>query len=102
MAKNKPSPLPPSRTADQFVVRLPDGMRERIAETAKTNGRSMNAEIVARLDGSFGPEYPSDDVLKLAHLLMDAAQKADFSVRVMIGTKGDKFEDIEFKPKSSV
>jgi hypothetical protein len=26
---------------------------------------------------------------------MDAAQKADFSVRVMIGVKGDKFEDIE-------
>lgn len=43
---------PPSRTADQFVVRLPDGMRDRIAQEAKSNNRSMNAEIVARLEES--------------------------------------------------
>lgn len=49
----------PSRTADQFVVRLPDGMRDRIAEAAKDNARSMNAEIVARLDASFDPAVPS-------------------------------------------
>lgn len=41
--------LPPSRTAAQFVVRLPDGMRDQIGELAKKNGRSMNAEIVHRL-----------------------------------------------------
>lgn len=46
---------PPSRTADQFVVRFPDGMRDRIAEAAKRNGRSMNAEIIQRLDHSFTP-----------------------------------------------
>lgn len=45
--------LPPSRTADQFVVRLPDGMRDKIAEAAKAAGRSMNAEIVFRLEQSF-------------------------------------------------
>lgn len=45
--------LPPSRTAEQFVVRFPDGMRDRIAEEAKKNNRSMNAEIVARLQDSF-------------------------------------------------
>lgn len=48
--------LPPSRTADQFQLRLPDGMRERIADEAKKNGRSMNAEIVSRLEGSFFTE----------------------------------------------
>lgn len=45
--------LPPSRTAEQFVVRFPDGMRDQIAEAAKNNNRSMNAEIVARLQQSF-------------------------------------------------
>jgi predicted house-cleaning noncanonical NTP pyrophosphatase (MazG superfamily) len=45
--------LPPSRTAEQFVVRFPDGMRDRIAEAAKESGRSMNAEIVLRLQRSF-------------------------------------------------
>ncbi|MNN32746.1 Arc-like DNA binding domain protein [compost metagenome] len=38
-----------SRTADKFVVRLPDGMRERIAEIAAANHRSMNSEVVLHL-----------------------------------------------------
>ena len=41
-----------SRTADKFVVRLPDGMRERIAEVAQNHHRSMNSEIIARLEDS--------------------------------------------------
>ncbi|MBR8654285.1 Arc family DNA-binding protein [Achromobacter sp. Marseille-Q0513] len=44
--------LPPSRTAEQFVVRFPDGMRDQIADLAKKNGRSMNAEIINRLKWS--------------------------------------------------
>lgn len=47
---------PPSRTADQFVVRLPNGMRDLIAESAHAAGRSMNAEIVHRLENSFSKE----------------------------------------------
>lgn len=43
-------PPPPSREANKFIVRLPDGMRDRIAEAARANGRSMNAEIVHRLE----------------------------------------------------
>lgn len=46
---------PPSRTADQFVVRFPEGMRDRIADAAKANNRSMNAEIIQRLEHSFTP-----------------------------------------------
>ena len=41
-----------SRTADKFVVRLPDGMRERIADVARNHHRSMNSEIIARLEHS--------------------------------------------------
>lgn len=41
-----------NRDSDKFVLRLPDGMRERIAEEAKKNSRSMNSEIVARLEVS--------------------------------------------------
>lgn len=55
--------VPPSRTAPQFVVRLPDEeFRERIAEAAKANNRSMNAEIVDRLSRTFS----GDDTAKLA------------------------------------
>jgi plasmid stability protein len=37
------------RDSDQFMVRLPDGMRKRLAVVAERNGRSMNAEIVTAL-----------------------------------------------------
>lgn len=54
----------PSRTADQFVVRLPDGMRGRIAAEAAVNGRSMNAEIVTRLQASLesAPHSPLPEI----------------------------------------
>ncbi|WP_104012253.1 Arc family DNA-binding protein [Burkholderia anthinoferrum] len=48
----------PSEQQERFIVRLPDGMRDRIAEAAKTNNRSMNAEIVARLEESFSEAEP--------------------------------------------
>ena len=45
-----------SRTANKFVVRLPDGMRERIAEVARNHHRSMNSEIISRLERSLFQE----------------------------------------------
>ncbi len=41
-----------SRTADKFVVRLPEGMRKKIAEVARGYHRSMNSEIISRLESS--------------------------------------------------
>ncbi|MGX1587351.1 Arc family DNA-binding protein [Brevundimonas diminuta] len=38
---------------DQYMLRLPDGMRDRIRAAAEANGRSMNAEIVAALSEKF-------------------------------------------------
>lgn len=46
----------PSRGSEQFNLRLPDGMRDRLREAAEANGRSMNAEIIARLGLSFENE----------------------------------------------
>lgn len=34
---------------DKFIVRLPDGMRDRLKELAESHHRSMNAEIVLAL-----------------------------------------------------
>lgn len=39
----------PGRASDQFPLRFPDGMRDRIKGEAEQNSRSMNAEIIARL-----------------------------------------------------
>lgn len=54
-----------SRTADKFVVRLPDGMRERIADVARTHHRSMNSEIIACLEQSLLQEASLGDELKV-------------------------------------
>lgn len=52
-------------------MRFPDGMRDLIADEAKKNNRSMNAEIVARLQASFSETEFSQaintDVLNYAH-----------------------------------
>lgn len=39
----------PSQSQDKFIVRLPDGMRDKIKAAAEANNRSMNAEIVVAL-----------------------------------------------------
>lgn len=43
-----------ARVDAQFRVRLPDKLRAEIIEQAEKNGRSINAEIVARLENSLG------------------------------------------------
>ena len=43
----------PSDAADKVLVRMPDGMRDRLKEDAKASNRTMNAEIVARLQSTY-------------------------------------------------
>lgn len=57
----------PSRGSDQFIVRFPDGMRDRIKAAADAAGRSMNAEIIQRLEDSFSE--PLDDDVMAQNLL---------------------------------
>lgn len=51
------STIPTNRESDRFMLRLPDGMRDRIKHAAEFNNRSMNAEIVATLEKAFPPPY---------------------------------------------
>ena len=52
----------PSRNLDKIVIRVPDGMRERIAAVAAENKRSVNAELVALLEGYYPPRPTLDDL----------------------------------------
>ncbi|MDC7745006.1 Arc family DNA-binding protein [Rhizobium binxianense] len=56
MAKSTISKDPVSEQ-DKFMLRLPAGMRDAIREEADANGRSMNAEIVHRLENSLDPSF---------------------------------------------
>lgn len=60
---------PPSRTQRKFVVRMPDGMRERIAALAKKNQRTMNAEIVLRLRSTLEKDEKIEDQVAAGELL---------------------------------
>jgi hypothetical protein len=42
----------PSEVADRFLVRMPEGMRDRITVEAARVGQSMNAWIVKRLEAA--------------------------------------------------
>ncbi|SEH99792.1 Arc family DNA-binding protein [Pseudomonas asplenii] len=59
-----------SRNADKFVIRLPDGLRDRISEVAVSNGRSMNSEIVRRLENSISDDLDSTELRKLTKILI--------------------------------
>lgn len=47
---------------DKYVVRFPEGMRDRLKSEAAEHNRTLNAEIVARLQASFQDTF-SDAVL---------------------------------------
>ena len=78
----------PSRTAEQFVVRFPDGMRDRIADEAKTNNRSMNAEIVARLQASFEPLSKHEQRDLQTQTILEVAKMSMVLFEMMRDTKG--------------
>lgn len=44
--------VPTGRESDKFMLRLPDGMRDRIRALAERGNRSMNAETVLLIDQS--------------------------------------------------
>lgn len=46
----------PTNRAEQFNLRMPEGMRERIAKAARINARSMNSEMVALLEAGLSRE----------------------------------------------
>lgn len=35
---------------DQYIVRFPDGLRDRVRQMAKANRRSMNSEIILAIE----------------------------------------------------
>lgn len=61
---------PHRRSQEQFVLRLPGGLRDRIREAAERNGRSMNSEIVQVLEDAFPPPVRQEDVVREVFLSM--------------------------------
>lgn len=83
---------------DKFMLRLPDGMRDRIKAAGDANNRSMNAEIVATLE----EKYPAPvrhfnyDKLKEYQDYIEKRSKEIFaSLDVILERYGDPSEKVE-------
>ncbi len=80
----------PGRGSDQFPLRLPHGMRDRLKTLADSNGRSMNAEIIARLEQSIEREEAWVNALEnIEDLLMRVAtlERELEDVRYSVGSR---------------
>jgi Arc-like DNA binding domain len=72
----------PKQPGEKYVVRFPEGMRERIAQAAKLSGRSMNSEIVTRLSASFEqgdrtlPPFLEDQLREVAQSTGESYEEA--------------------------
>ncbi|MBV7417901.1 Arc family DNA-binding protein [Comamonas sp. CMM03] len=66
-----------SREDPQMKIRLPADLKDQIEAASKQSGRSMNAEIVARLEGSFNASSVArESVPRILETLEDALGQA--------------------------
>ncbi|MBD1404224.1 Arc family DNA-binding protein [Leclercia adecarboxylata] len=66
-----------SREDPQLRIRLPIELKVKIELSAKENNRSMNAEIVQRLERSYLADLPEDEVLSAQDVINIAANAKD-------------------------
>lgn len=56
-----------SRNINPFGLRMPAELKEKLEEEAKKNMRSLNAELVARLEESFERKVDNMEVAELTY-----------------------------------
>lgn len=62
----------------QYKLRWSEELRQKVAQSAKEHNRSMNADIVARLEQSFEPEIQVHETLEFKLMMqsyLDQAQQ---------------------------
>ena len=62
MARTPKITTAPTGSLAPFGLRMLPGLKERIEEAARASGRSMNAEIVGRLQKSFETESEVEQI----------------------------------------
>jgi hypothetical protein len=98
MEKGKRGPGRP-RTRDETESRryvgfaVPLQLKDDLEAAAKANRRSLSAEATARLEGSFHPLLPAEDLKPAALLLWVRRQGLAALIRYLINVEGDPGED---------
>ena len=67
----------------QYNLRWPDELKEKIAQSAKEHNRSMNADIVARLEESFNEVEHSFKIISKETTLKVSQDVIDEVLKVM-------------------
>lgn len=80
------------RESDKFMLRLPDGMRDRIRVEAESNKRSMNAEIVSRLQESL--DAPARQAAAMLKAQADALRSQHESMKRQAASVSETMEMI--------
>ncbi len=74
-----------TRGSEQFHIRLPDGLRDRIRLAAEQAGRSMNAEIINTLSEAYpAPPEEGPDLSAMMDSLQAATSPDDFAARARV------------------
>ena len=99
--KKRPLSRTTDRGSDKFILRLPDGFRDQLAELAKEHGRSMNAEAVTALavyftDPTLGRRDPPEGVTS-PHRLPDV-----YELLLNIGTTVERLSREVEKLKNKI
>ena len=79
-----------SQTPPDMKVRLSAELRRRVEEAARENNRTLNSEIVFRLEASFGDVSPSRD-----GALVDRLAELERSQIVLLGAFGALAEKVD-------
>ena len=66
-----------SREQDKFVLRMPDGLRPEISDATSINDRSMNSEIIFRLNITIELETQLADKDKTIRNLLNLIEKLE-------------------------
>jgi hypothetical protein len=83
----------PSQMQDKFNLRMPDGMRDAIAERAKQNGRSMNSEIIQILQETID----TDRAISESDLVDFDSTQADLDAKATPEEKNAFLDDLAKK-----
>ena len=83
-----------SREDPQLKIRLPLELKEKITQSAADHGRSINSEVVARLEKSFEQDQPSNDrAFALAMNMLFSIIKSNKGVELELPPDIDNYID---------
>ncbi|WP_292594376.1 Arc family DNA-binding protein [Mesorhizobium sp.] len=102
------------KTLELLAVDVPEGLRERVAYSAKRNRRSLQAEITQALEQFYPPAPSVYDVLEKVHAAIELSERAgdypyrqalvealdEFSERLSSGLEQDQFRSTTLRPSA--